>query len=44
MKCHLGIKVPREKHRLKVFVKRVPHRIFGSQEGGSGRRLEKVAL
>jgi hypothetical protein len=42
MKCHLGIKVPREKHRLNVFANRMLKEYLDL--GGSGRRLEKTAL
>jgi hypothetical protein len=30
------------KYRLRVFENRMLRRIFGTQEGGSGGRLEKI--
>jgi len=46
MKCHLGTKVPRKKHRLEVFANRGLQRIFGSQReevaGGWKRVLFRI--
>jgi hypothetical protein len=44
IKCHLGTKVPRKKHRLEVFANRGAAKNIWISEGGSGRRLEKTGL
>jgi hypothetical protein len=41
--CFVWLDLTREEHRLRMFDKKTPSRIFGPDETGSSRSMEKTA-